>query len=353
VFNPHALPHPTFESVVSITMQLQSREIEAHGAHTLLTLPMEVRASILRDLLSLPTCLVYRGTRKHRNRHDKTMRSTDEQSQDSILYPQILRVCKQLHIEGRSLLFANPLGLDFWVDDLGPVTWSFVGSALLSASGFFRIDRLWPMTNVAKPWKESLKLHISIHFDNIPSDDDETEDGPPDPFDCETLRDQLEFVCTLLFTKQNFKVCDATVAILGLKKGYEPGEDTTIGLLQPLSLLRCKRAVITGVSDAYAAEVASRMMSPTPARNLYAMRGALKRYVQLFFASGEDLDASDDECYMPVEWNAITDSVSAANVDSFFACRVDMMQYLEKVREERVAEVFEHDGDIGAGTVED
>lgn len=77
------------------------------------------------------------------------------------------------------------------------------------------------------------------------------------------------------------------------EKGYEPGEHTMRGLLQPLSLLSCKRAVIIGVSDAYAAEVASRMMSPTPTPNLYAMRGALRRYVQLFFASGEDLDAPD------------------------------------------------------------
>jgi inorganic pyrophosphatase/exopolyphosphatase len=50
---------------------------------------------------------------------------------------------------------------------------------------------------------------------------------------------------------------------------------------------------------------------------------------------------------MPDEWDKIIDSVSAADDGTFEVHRKDLMQFLEKVREEKVAEVFDHHRDVG------
>lgn len=57
------------------------------------------------------------------------------------------------------------------------------------------------------------------------------------------------------------KECDVAWAISGLEEGSKPDEETAIRLFRSLSFCQVQQAVTTGVSDTYAADVASKMMS--------------------------------------------------------------------------------------------
>jgi hypothetical protein len=81
-------------------------------------------------------------------------------------------------------------------------------------------------------------------------------------------------------------------------------------VLQPLSLLRYKQATMIGVSGVYAAKLVSRIISATPARNMYLVRDALERYVEWYYP---------DE--LPIMWDEIVDSVDVSDTERFESLR--------------------------------
>jgi hypothetical protein len=152
------------------------------------------------------------------------------------------------------------------------------------------------------------------------------------------MMEYMHILCENLLKKWNIRETNIDFTVSGLPEEYQKTDKDSV--LSSLTMLRCKHATITNISDGYAAELAAEltaaMMSPKLIQNVYTMKDALADFIYSDPLNGERFDAND-------EWYAFIQCVSACDIEEFVKTRAKIMEKIAEDRKERESVMVEED----------
>lgn len=288
----------------------------------LLDLPREIRDGILRELLYSPHPLRYRDA-ENANIYADTF--TQQSKQSFAFYPEILRTCKQLYMEGAPILQnANTIGLNYWLGYHPLMYVSCMGRKPVRGCSWGTLfgDGRQKVCQTSK----SMSIVIHLEVPELITEETAWELRLFTHELCESLMDHKE------------ELAKSRLEIVWTGPKQPVDQDNPIGqkLLDGFALLRPKEVIIKGFPQDYTASLEKSMLSAEPAENLFAMRDALIMY----------LEPTYSEYYYELGgWSDIEEAVWTCDHKSFKEARNAIIEQVEAHREELKRRVYEHDID--------
>jgi hypothetical protein len=281
---------------------------------SLLTLPYEIRNQILHGVLTSPaSCHRWpHGTEdkvaredapRHMSGHNLSARKSRNRT---VVYPAVLRTCKQLRDEGLPILYGNTLGMDLCIND---------DDDQLEFEGY-DLSKGWNV--IPRQARQQLfhlmrRLRITIHVEG-----DRDQSLPPlSTEESSEHRIIVSELCERLLEMPNMASLHLTIVV---QNKHHFADDNEIGeqILTPLSLLRNVRCLtVTGVSSGYAQNLKCVMESHAYVQNLCAMRTALATYLGPQYCEEEG-------------WDGVQEAVSICDVGLFYERRAEIVARIER-----------------------